>query len=237
MTPRPALNHGPDGRVVDAELSGQSAHGFARFLSLAKGAYLGFGEFRQDHAFTASDAFWVKARPALIPTRSPALHRLVSHVGGVCSQPQMTEATVFDAFNSVSANRVVSDTGGRVARVKDMEIIWDGAIMKSPSDAMGADGTTIGVQTPVTRFACEAGPEPTRVGLADLRPETIGNRPWFRAAFARSCRWGKIKAHRELILSGATPPASEIARGHFVASHFTTDGVAEPLRRQIWQRF
>lgn len=99
---------------------------------------------------------------SLFATRLSALLHLVLHVVVIRAKKQMVRV----------------DTSAHIAAMTDEHAVRDGAVMDYPREAMGAffgavPAADMNNAIPMTVATC---PQPTAIGLLDMRPETFGKR-------------------------------------------------------------
>lgn len=105
---------------------------------------------------------------SLFAARLSALLHLVLHVVVICTKKQMVRV----------------DTSAHVATMADEHAVRDGAVMHYPRKAMGAffgAVPTADLNNPITMTVATC-PQPTAIGLLDMRPETFGKWKQVRAS-------------------------------------------------------
>lgn len=84
---------------------------------------------------------------------------------------------------------VRADTAGIVATMQDTQLLWDSAIVQLVRNAMGKLNVIrflVNAQHAIALVVSGGSPDPTRVGLSDLCPETISEGRGFACATARA---------------------------------------------------
>lgn len=201
------------------------------------GQFCGIGTFASDDllrgcpgpmAITPDHALRMQPRGMRFSRQRPAFEYLISGVGSVRSEPQVTPSLVQDTINFVGADFIIPPAG-RIVTIR--AVVTDGLVAggpvasgNPPCESVGTASLSLEDYPAVATVFQRAGCNPT---LTDKIGSTFQTRD---GALAR----GTIPTHRDdpQVSRGAGPGLSQVAAGHLRVNYISSLRVRHRDRRQ-----